>query len=63
MKEYIDQIFNEGFGTNFYLKPKAYLNKKIKNEKVKKFLNSLFSLIYLVAMLILAIYVLFVKLS
>ena len=37
MKSYINQIYNEGFATTFYLKPIRYLNKKIKNKKLLKF--------------------------
>lgn len=43
---YIDQIYNEGLGYNFFKKPYNYLNKKITNKKVLKLLEILLIIIY-----------------
>ena len=33
MKDYIDQFYNEGLATTFYLRPVKWVSKRIKNEK------------------------------
>ena len=34
MKAYIDQFYNEGLATTFYLKPVSFIKKRFKNKKV-----------------------------
>ncbi len=63
MKEYIDQFYNEGFGTTFYLKPVNYLKKKIKNKSLLKICIFIITLLYTFIFLSLAIYILYRKLK
>ncbi len=62
MKEAIRQFYNEGFATLFYKKPVSYLDKKIKNKKVVKFISILIKIIYTILILALAVYILYKKL-
>ena len=62
MKSYIEQIYNEGFATTFYLKPVNYLKKKIKNKKIANFLIRIIKAINTLLVLSFAIYVLYKKL-
>lgn len=62
MKEAKKQFYNEGFATTFYKKPISYLDKKIKNKKVVKFLSLLIKMIYTLLVIILAGYILYKKL-
>ena len=62
MKNYIDQIYNEGFATIFYLKPLNYLKKKIKNKKSYLVLSTILKFIYTVLVVTFAIYILIKKL-
>jgi hypothetical protein len=63
MKEYIKQFYNEGLATTFYTKPVNYLNKKIKNKKVVKFLSGVIKVLYTLLALVFAGYVLYRKLK
>ena len=63
MKDYIWQFYNEGFATNFYLKPIKYLSKKIKNKKVLNFLSLLIKIFYTILAIIFAAIVLYKKLK
>ena len=62
MKKYLDQIYNEGFATIFYLKPLNYLKKRIKNEKSYLILSTIIKIIYTILVLTFAIYILIKKL-
>lgn len=62
MKEAKKQFYNEGFATLFYKKPISYLDKKIKNKKIVKFISILIKIIYTVLILSLAGYILYKKL-
>ena len=62
MKSIKKQFYTEGFATTFYQKPKSKINK-IKNEKVKNTLSSLFTFIYTLIMIIIAAIILYVKLK
>lgn len=55
MKSYINQIYNEGFATTFYLKPIRYINKKIKNKKLLKFLTFIIKIVYTVLLIVFCI--------
>lgn len=46
MKEYLNQFYNEGLATTFYLKPLNYLNKKVKSPKKRKLLELLIKVLY-----------------
>lgn len=54
MRNYINQFYNEGFATSFYLKPLNYLNKKIKNKKLFKFISVVIGIFYTILVLIFA---------
>ena len=54
MKDYIDQFYNEGFATIFYLKPINYLKRKIKNKELLKIIITIIKIIYTILMLVLA---------
>lgn len=55
MKDYIKQFYTEGFATTFYQKPTNYINKKVKNKKVAKFINGLIKVFYTVIFIGIAI--------
>lgn len=59
MKGYLRQFYNEGLATTFYLKPINYVNKKIKNEKIRKILCFLIWLCYTVFVLLFAVIILY----
>ena len=54
MKDYIDQFYNEGLATTFYLRPVKWVSKRIKNEKILKFITLVIKILYTVFVLILA---------
>lgn len=56
MKDYIDQFYNEGLATTFYLKPLKLL-EKIKNKTLFKIMNFLLKFLYTILILIFAWYV------
>ncbi len=57
LKDYIKQFYTEGFATTFYQKPTKYINKKVKNKKFSKFINTLIKIIYtLLAITVAGIY-------
>lgn len=57
MKDYINQFYNEGLATTFYLKPIKYLNKNINNKKLLKITSFLVKIMYTISALIFAWYV------
>ena len=61
MKEYIKQIYNEGFATTFYQKPVAFINEKIKNKTLRKIINSLIAIFYTILILAFAGFVFYTK--
>ena len=63
MKEYLKQIYTEGFATTFYLKPINYIDKKVKNKKIVKILSMLIKILYTLIIILLAGYVLYKKLK
>lgn len=63
MKEYLKQFYTDGFATTFYTKPINFLNKKIKNKKVVKFLSFLIKILYTIIVLAFAVYYLYIKLK
>jgi len=54
MKDYIDQFYNEGLATTFYLKPIKLISKKIRNKKILKVLTISIKILYTVLVLIFA---------
>lgn len=62
MKEYIDQIFNEGLGYSLYVPVEKLINK-INNKKLSKILISTYKILYFVFSIAIAIFILYVKLS
>lgn len=60
MKEYINQIYDEGLGYTFY-KPLEKKLKKIKNKNIKKTLIVLTKVIYGILVLGIAIVIAYVK--
>lgn len=61
MKEYLNQFYNEGLATTFYLRPINYLNKKVKSHKKRKFLELLIKVLYTILVLLFAIYMFIYK--
>lgn len=61
MKGYINQFYNEGFATIFYLKPINYFNKKIKNSCLKNVLKKIIKVLYTLLVIIFAGYVFYAK--
>ena len=59
--EYIHDLFTEGLGDIFFMKTYNLINKKIKNNKIKKLLIRTYTLIYIVFLIAIA-YIIF-KLS
>lgn len=57
MKDYIDQFYNEGLATTFYLKPVNFIKKKIKNKKLLTIVLFLIKVLYTVLVLIFAWFV------
>ena len=62
MKEYIDQIFYEGLGYSLYVPIENIINK-INNKKLSKILINTYKFLYFVFSLIIALIILYVKLS
>ena len=54
MKDYIEQFYNEGLATTFYLKPVKFIEKKIKNKNIVKFIKLLIKIIYTILVLVFA---------
>ena len=61
MKEYIKQIYNEGFATTFYQKPVSFINKKIKNKTLRRIINALIAIFYTILILAFAGFVFYKK--
>lgn len=57
MKDYINQFYNEGLATTFYLKPMKFINKVVKNKTLCKMLGFLLKILYTIFVLILAWYI------
>lgn len=62
MKEYIDQIFYEGLGYSLYVPVEKIINK-INNKKLSKILINTYKFLYFVFSFIIALIILYVKLS
>ena len=58
---YIHDLFTEGLGDIFFMKIYNLINKKIKNNKIKKLLIRIYAFIYIVFLIAVA-YIIF-KLS
>ena len=54
MKDYIEQFYNDGLATTFYLKPVKFIEKKIKNKNIVKFIKLLIKIIYTILVLVFA---------
>ena len=61
MKDYIDQFYNEGLATTFYLKPIRFIEKKIKNKRIVNFIKIFIKILYTVLVLIFAWFVFWSK--
>lgn len=61
MKEYIKQFYNEGLATIFYKKPLEFIDKKIKNKKIVKFISCIIKILYTVLAISFAGYILYKK--
>jgi len=62
MKNYINQFYNEGFATTFYLKPLNYLKKTISDKHMYLIISKILKVIYTVLVLLFAIFILIYKL-
>jgi len=56
MREYIDQFYNEGFATTFYLKPINYLKNKLKNKILLQIISLIIKFLYTVLVIMFALY-------
>ncbi len=63
MKDYIYQFYNEGFATTFYIKPTNFINKKLKNKRLKKIILVIYKILYTIVMISIGIIVLITKLK
>ena len=54
MKDYIEQFYNDGLATTFYLRPVKFIEKKIKNKNIVKFIKLLIKIIYTILVLVFA---------
>lgn len=61
IKEHIHDLFTEGLGDIFFMKYYKFINRKIKNNKIKKLLIGVYAFIYIVFLI--AITVLIFRLS
>lgn len=61
MREYIEQFYNEGLATTFYLKPINWINMKIKNKLVLKIISILIKILYTFGVIIFALFVFYLK--
>ena len=61
MKDYIDQFYNEGLATTFYLKPVRFIEKKIKNKRIVNFIKIFIKIVYTVLVLVFAWFVFWSK--
>ena len=57
MRNYINQFYNEGLATTFYLKPMKFINKVIKSRKACRIIGVLLKILYTIFMFILAWYI------
>ncbi len=55
MREYIDQIFEEGLGKKFYLFFKKIIDKRIIKQSTNNFFSKIIKVIYLLITIILCI--------
>lgn len=63
MKKFLEQFYNEGFGTTFYKKPIKFINKKIKNKKISNILSIFIKFFYTLIFIVIGVYVLYIKLK
>ena len=61
MKDYIEQFYNDGLATTFYLKPIRFIEKKIRNKKIFNFIRILIKIVYTVLVLVFAWFVFWSK--
>lgn len=54
VKKYLDQIYNEGLATTFYLKPVKFISKYIKNKLLLKIFKIMIGFLYTIFVLMLA---------
>jgi len=57
MKDYIQQFYNEGLATTFYLKPIGLIKKKVKNKNILKVMTFFVKLLYTILVLVFAWYI------
>lgn len=63
IKDYIKQFYTEGFATTFYQKPTSFINKKIRNKKTAKFINTIIKLFYTLIFVAIAVLYVYYKLK
>ena len=61
MRDYIDQFYNEGLATTFYLKPIRFIEKNVKNKIIVKMIKMFIMIVYTVLVLIFAWFVFWTK--
>jgi len=57
MKDYIDQFYNEGLATTFYLRPIKFIEKRVKNKTIVNFIKLLIKIVYTILVLVFAWFV------
>ena len=55
IKEYFLDLFTEGLGDIFFMKYYRYVDKNIKNNKLKKVLISVYAAFYIIFLMLIAI--------
>lgn len=56
MKEYIEQFYNEGMATTFYIKPIKYFENKIKNPQIFNICKNIIKILYTIFVIVFAIF-------
>jgi len=57
IKEHIHDLFTEGLGDIFFMKYYKFINRKIKNNKIKKLLIGVYALIYIVFLIVITVFI------
>ena len=61
MKNYVEQFYNEGFATTFYLKPIKFINNKINNKKIVNVISIFIKILYTIIMILVAAWMFYMK--
>lgn len=56
MKEYVNQIYNEGLGANLYVPLRNVINTKIDSKAIKKVFISIINVVYFIIAIAVSIF-------